>query len=84
MVLIRFASILIELEQDFTILTSILSTTVDFFESMFDNILLISESVYGRNEIVWLLEYRDVPPDFLCNNLATFVKKVLKIVQTSA
>ena len=42
------------LEQDFTILAGILSTPVDFLESIFDKILVISESVSGQNENIWL------------------------------
>ena len=36
------------LEQDFTIFAGILSTPVDFLESIFDKILVISESVMLR------------------------------------
>ena len=41
-------------EQDFTIFAGILSTPVDFLESIFDKILVISESVTGHNENFWL------------------------------
>ena len=45
---------LMGLEHDFTILAGILSTPVDFLESIFDKILVISESVTGRNENFWV------------------------------
>ena len=62
------------LEHDFTILAGILSTPLDFLESIFDKILVISESVTGRNEnlgvsFVNSSEYWDVPPDFHYGNL---------------
>ena len=85
------------LRHDLTILAGMLSAPVDFFESIDDKILLISEPDTGWKEnlgvfvgkfcfIFWILGWSSMLSmwQYLPISVATLAKKELKMVQTSA
>ena len=85
------------LMHDLTILAGMLSAPVDFFESIDDKILLISEPDTGWKEnlgvfvskfcfIFWILGWSSMLSMWqsLPISVATLAKKELKMVQTSA